>query len=101
MRMGADAFGRALVDWARGGTDPEIYERDDGFLDIGAGPELFLAEYRNWPSSERQAMRFVRGRVVDVGCGAGRVALYLQHRGFDVVGLDSSPLAAGQRVCTA
>jgi SAM-dependent methyltransferase len=83
------------MDWEQGGTDPEIYERDDGFLDIGAGPELFLAEYRNWPSSERQAMRFVRGRVVDVGCGAGRVALYLQQRGFDVVGLDSSPLATG------
>jgi SAM-dependent methyltransferase len=89
-----DAFGRALMDWARGGTDPEIYERDDGFVDIGAGPDLFLGGLQHWPSSERQAMRYVRGRVVDVGCGAGRVALYLQQRGFDVVGLDVSPLAA-------
>jgi SAM-dependent methyltransferase len=94
MKLGADAFGRALMDWERGGTDPEIYERVDGFVDIGAGPELFLAGFQYWPSSERQAMRYVRGRVVDVGCGAGRVALYLQQRGFDVVGLDSSPLAA-------
>jgi SAM-dependent methyltransferase len=89
----ADAFGRALMDWVRGESDPEIYERDDGFVDIGAGPELFLAEFRRWPSSERQAMRYVRGHVIDVGCGAGRVALYIQERGFDVVGLDSSPLA--------
>jgi SAM-dependent methyltransferase len=93
VRTGADAFGQALMDWVRGGTDPEIYERDDGFVDTGAGPELFLAEFRQWPSSERQAMRYVRGRVVDVGCGAGRVALYIQRRGIDVVGLDSSPLA--------
>ena len=38
-------------------------------------------------------MRFVRGRVLDVGCGAGRVSLHLQNRGFDVVGIDVSPLA--------
>ena len=94
MKSGDDAFGQALMDWARGGTDPEIYERDDGFLDIGAGHELFLAEYPDWPSSERQAMRYVRGRAIDVGSGAGRVPLYLQQRGFDVVALDSSPLAA-------
>lgn len=91
--MGDDAFGRALMDWVRGGADPEIYERDDGFLDVGAGPELFLAEFGEWPSSERQAVKYVRGRVLDVGCGAGRVSLYLQQRGFDVVGLDASPLA--------
>ncbi len=93
MNSGDDAFGQALMDWVRGGTDPEIYERDDGYLDIGAGHEMFLAEYADWPSSERQAMRYVRGRVIDVGCGAGRVPLYLQWRGFDVVALDSSPLA--------
>jgi SAM-dependent methyltransferase len=94
METGADAFGQAAMDWIRGGTDPEIYERDDGFVDVGAGPELFLAGFQSWPTSEREAMRHVHGRVVDVGCGAGRVALHLQGRGFDVVGLDASPLAA-------
>ena len=90
----SDAFGRALMDWTRGGTDPEVYERDDGFVDVGAGHELFVATYQHWPSPERQAMRYVRGRVIDVGCGGGRVALHLQQRGLAVVGLDVSPLAA-------
>jgi len=38
-------------------------------------------------------MRFVRGRVLDFGCGAGRVGLHLQSRGHEVVGIDVSPLA--------
>ena len=36
-------------------------------------------------------MRFVRGRVLDVGCGGGRVCLHLQQRGHAVVGIDNSP----------
>jgi SAM-dependent methyltransferase len=93
MRRENDVFGRALMDWARGGTAPEILERDDGYTDLSAGHELYVAGFEDWPLSERQAIRYVRGRVVDVGCGAGRVSSYLQQRGFDVVGLDASPLA--------
>jgi SAM-dependent methyltransferase len=90
---GTDVFGRALRDWARGKTDPEIFERDDGFTETGVGHELYVADFPDWLSAERRSMRYVRGRVVDVGCAAGRVPLYLQRRGHDVVGLDSSLLA--------
>jgi SAM-dependent methyltransferase len=93
MRKGDDVFGRALMDWARGGTAPEIIEREDGFTDLSAGHDLYISGFKDWPSSERSSIRYVRGRVIDVGCGAGRVSLYLQQRGFDVVGLDASPLA--------
>ncbi|HZU78937.1 MAG TPA: methyltransferase domain-containing protein [Acidimicrobiales bacterium] len=95
MTVTGDAFGMALRDWGRGGEDPEIYERRDGFLDVGAGLELFMAGFDDWPAPERRAMRYVRGRVVDVGCGSGRVALHLQRQGADAVGTDSSPGAIG------
>jgi SAM-dependent methyltransferase len=88
-----DAFGRALLDWVGGGTDPEIHERHDGYVEAGAGPEHYLATYERWPAAERRAMGYVRGRTVDVGCGAGRVALHLQDQWADVVAVDSSPLA--------
>jgi len=42
-------------------------------------------------------MEFVKGRVLDVGCGAGRHSRYLQEKGLDVTGIDVSPLAI--KVC--
>ena len=42
-------------------------------------------------------MRFVRGRVLDIGCGAGRHGLFLQEKGFDVTRIDNSPGAL--KVC--
>ncbi len=90
----ADAFGHALMDYVHGkGRGFEIIERDDGFIELSGGWTTYLAEYRDWPVHHRRAMQHVRGRVLDIGCGAGRHALYLQRRGFSVVGIDVSPLA--------
>jgi SAM-dependent methyltransferase len=98
VRREQDAFGHVLYDYLRGvpGAN-ELIERDDGWIGIGAGPEQYFAEFRRWPSVERQGIRYVRGRTLDVGCGAGRVALHLQERGHEVVGIDNSPLAV--KVC--
>ena len=38
-------------------------------------------------------MRYVRGSVLDIGCGAGRHSLFLQKKGFHILGVDRSPLA--------
>jgi SAM-dependent methyltransferase len=88
-----DAFGTALLDWVRGGRRCELIERDDGHTEDGAGPAGYLTPLRGWPAGQRAAIRHVRGRVADLGCGAGRVTLVLQERGVDVVGIDASPLA--------
>ena len=45
----------------------------------------------------QKAMAYIRGRTLDVGCGAGRVAIPLQQNGVDVVAIDHSPLAV--RTC--
>jgi SAM-dependent methyltransferase len=94
MTSDKDVFGHALLDWTLGGTVPEILEREDGFTQVGAGPEVYLSGFAGWPAAERRSIRYMRGRVMDLGCGAGRVALELQARGVDVVGVDASPLAA-------
>lgn len=94
MRESQDAYGRLILDYLEQGTGIEVVERDDGFVNASwFGPAAYFAPFRRWPKAERQAMRHVRGRVLDVGRGAGRVALHLQERGHEVVGIDLSPLA--------
>ena len=94
-----DAFGAAMHDCLRGKRSYEIVERDDGFYDASGGPLFYFKDYPDWPDFQREAISLARGRVLDVGCGAGRVALYLQRRGMDVTGIDNSPLAIA--VCKA
>ena len=93
LRRDQDAFGQAVYRHFRGESAYEIVERDDGVISPAPGPALYLAPYEEWSSSERRALRHARGRVLDLGCNAGRHALWLQERGHDVVGIDVSPLA--------
>ena len=87
-----DAFGRFLLDRMDGKAGHEIVERDDGLLMVTNG-QMYFDPFRRWAFVERRALRLMRGRVLDVGCGAGRLTLELQRRGLEAVGFDSSPLA--------
>jgi SAM-dependent methyltransferase len=95
----ADGYGEMLLAaLEEGGAILEIVERDDGFITASRyGPEFYLAPYPKRPSRQRRALRLARGRVLDVGAGAGRVALHLQEKGLDVLAIDSSPGAI--KVC--
>ncbi|MBU6998070.1 MAG: class I SAM-dependent methyltransferase [Theionarchaea archaeon] len=88
-----DAYGHALYDHFNGRGGYEITERDDGFFDVSLGPDLYFSEYETWSNREKEAIAHAEGRVLDIGCGAGRHSLYLQEHGHEVVGVDISPLA--------
>ncbi len=89
-----DAFGQEMWAYLKGGLPYEIVERDDGYIDASQFTSLYFAEFRNWPKRQRQSIRYVCGtRALDIGCGAGRVALYLQQKKMRVTAIDSSPLA--------
>ena len=68
-----------------------MLERDDGYAGPRSGPEWFFAEPEQWPEAERAVFAHVRGRVLDVGAGAGRHSLEAQRRGLEVVAIDVSP----------
>lgn len=85
-----DAVGAMLRAYAETGEGHEVIERDDGWVGVSAGGEFYFADYDEWPAPDRRAVDRAEGRVLDVGCGAGRAALYLQERGHDVTAVDVS-----------
>lgn len=97
LRDHEDAFGHIMLDYHQGRRAYEIVERDDGFFSLSPGPQLYFSAYDEWSEIDQLAVERARGRALDIGCGAGRHALYLQESGLEVVGVDNSPLAV--RVC--
>jgi len=92
-----DAYGQEVWAYFKGRESFEIVERDDGYFGVSGGAKNYFSEYRDWPSHEKRAIKFAKGRILDIGCGAGRQSLYLQNKGLDVIGIDNSPLAI--KVC--
>jgi SAM-dependent methyltransferase len=87
-----DAYGQEIWSCYKGVSPYEIIERDDGFVDIGSALTYFQA-FENWPRHEQEAIHLARSPVLDIGCGAGRVALYLQSKNHRVLAIDNSPMA--------
>ncbi len=89
-----DAYGYEIYDYYQGNEDVfEIVEREDGYIDVSQGPSYYFRTFEDWLQVERDAIKHALGRVLDIGCGAGRIALYLQEAGHDVLGIDISPKA--------
>lgn len=88
----ADAFGKALMGYLSGDTSPYAVRRDDNHIQKGS-LEVYFNDYPQWEDVEKEILTYVQGRVLDIGAGAGRHALYLQRQGFEVYAIDNSPLA--------
>ncbi len=86
----ADPFGELMLQWHRTGAGTEFIERSDGLLSA-SDPGRYFNDYESWPAMDRRLIDYAAGEVLDVGCGAGRHALYLQRQGFAVTGIDQSP----------
>ena len=93
MRDEQDAYGHEIMNFLNYKPGFEEIERDDGTVLLSGGPQMYFDSFRRWPVQTRKAMRFVRGRVLDVGSRARRHALHLQERSHDVLCIDNSPLA--------
>jgi SAM-dependent methyltransferase len=53
-------------------------------------PSIFFRPYKNMLKYEKIALKESQGKVLDLGCGAGCHALYLQGKGHDVTAVEIS-----------
>ncbi|MDX1463243.1 MAG: class I SAM-dependent methyltransferase [Marinirhabdus sp.] len=85
-----DLIGRALLDFHNGNysedliTETNISEEDELPL-----PYLFRG-FEDMPPLEQVALQHCRGSILDVGCGAGNHALWLQEQEHKVTAIDTS-----------
>lgn len=87
----ADAFGRMVQDFHHERlVERPVYRRDDGKVSE-AHLEGYFADYEEWSDLDRRLVEEVAGSVLDLGCGVGRTASWVQGRGHDVLGIDRSP----------
>lgn len=85
-----DIFGKALLDYYNGNYSEDIITSTNiSSEDVLPLPYLFRP-YSEMPRLEQKALQLAKGKVLDVGCGAGSHSLYLQKRGLDVKAIDIS-----------
>lgn len=85
-----DIFGKALLDYQSGQYSEDLITwtniSDEDELPL---PYLFRS-FSEMPKLEQKALQLAKGKILDVGCGAGSHALWLQDKGLKVKGIDTS-----------
>lgn len=88
--MTKDIFGKALLDYQNGNyTEDLITSTNISDEDSLPLPYLFRP-YNKMPKLEQKALQLCKGKVLDVGCGAGNHALWLIKKGLNVKAIDVS-----------
>lgn len=88
--MDKDILGTALLDYQNGNYTEDITTHSSlQEEDVLPLPYMFRT-FEEMPELEQKALQLCKGEVLDIGCGAGSHSLYLQEKGFSVIGLDAS-----------
>ena len=86
-----DLFGKAILDFQTNNNPEDLITETS----ISEADEMSVAylfrDYNEMPKMEQKALQLAKGKVLDVGCGAGSHSLYLQNeRNLDVTSIDIS-----------
>ncbi|MFV0484148.1 MAG: class I SAM-dependent methyltransferase [Bacteroidales bacterium] len=87
-----DPFGLAVEAYYKNADNTPIVVASSIAEDEELFPEYLFREFDSMPKLEKEALKYVRASVLDLGAGAGCHSLYLQDQGFDVTALELSPL---------
>lgn len=86
-------MGAAIRDYFRQGKSAQLKVLSSLFDDDEMPVAHLFRSYDEMPPLEQRALNEARGKVLDVGAGAGCHALALRERGLDVTAVDISPLS--------
>jgi SAM-dependent methyltransferase len=85
-----DLFGKAILDFQTNNSPQDLVTETN----ISEADEMSVAylfrSYAEMPKIEQKALQLSKGKILDVGCGAGSHSLYLQKKGFEVIAIDIS-----------
>jgi len=88
-----DLFGKAILDFQTNNSPEDLVTETN----ISETDEMSVAylfrSFNEMPKIEQKALQLAKGKILDVGCGAGSHSLYLERKGFDSTAIDISPNA--------
>ena len=91
---GFDVFGRAIADFHQGKKTAKIIVHSEGFDKQKIKCSQLFRTKKKLPNLELEALKHCKGKVLDIGAGAGCHALILQKEGIDVTAVELSKEAA-------
>lgn len=88
-----DPMGQAIADYHTGGKAARLRVLSSMFYEDEIPVSTLFRTYDSMPPLEQEALRLAKGRILDVGAGAGCHALELMKRGHEVTAIDISALS--------
>jgi SAM-dependent methyltransferase len=90
-----DVLGYAMTDHHRGRSTGKLWVHNKYGPKEEMPVHIYFRDMEAMPELEWIALQQCRGKILDIGAGAGSHALALQQLGQDITALDISPLLAG------
>ncbi|MGA9637430.1 class I SAM-dependent methyltransferase [Flavobacterium sp.] len=89
-----DLFGQAIFDFQTNNQPQDLITSTSISEEDEMSVAYLFRTYEEMPKIEQKALQLAKGKVLDIGCGAGSHSLYLQNeRGLDVTAIDISEKA--------
>lgn len=88
-----DPIGKAVNDYFHGIAGDAILVRTDIAEDELLSPSYFFRTFEQMPVQEQEALKRCKGKVLDIGAGAGAHSIWLNNNGLEVTSIDVSPLS--------
>lgn len=86
-----DVFGDSLKGYLKGDSSLYVIRRDDNYYEPLGDLGIYFTKYPKWQDFEKKILKYVQGRILDLGAGAGRHSLYFQNKDLEVHAIDISP----------